>query len=63
MGIHNPNNDLYINFINFVNLSAKNYIRENEDKPIFVSTFLIYLRDMWNSLKDENLKNLFIESV
>ena len=63
LGIHNPNNDLYINFINFVNLSAKNYIRENEDKPIFVSTFLVYFRDMWNSLKDENLKNLFIESV
>ena len=41
LGIHNPNDDLYINFINFVNLNAKNYIRENENEEIFVNVFLI----------------------
>ena len=53
------NNDSYINFINFVNLCAKNFIRENDGKEIYVNTFLIKLKELVNTIKDRDLKILF----
>ena len=63
LGIHNPNDDLYINFINFVNLNAKNYIRENENEEIFVNVFLINLKENVASIKCDKLKLLFDECL
>ena len=59
LGIVNLNNDSYINFINFINLCAKTFIRENENKDIYVSTCLIRLKELAFSIKDKELKLLF----
>ena len=61
LGLHNPNNDLILCFLNFVNLCAKTYLRENENKDVYVNVFLIRFKELCNFVKNKNLIE-FIEN-
>ena len=61
LGIPNTNNDNNISFLNFVNLCAKNYIRESENLPVYVNVLLIKLQEWCASIKHKDVKEMFEE--
>ena len=61
LGLNNPNNDINLNFLNFANLCAKNYIRENEGKVIYFIVYLKIVKDMIPCIKNKEVKEMFDE--
>ena len=62
IGIPNENNEKCIDFINFVNLCAKNYIRESENKSVYLNVFLVRLKEWCVSIKNKDLREMFYNS-
>ena len=61
LGIPNPNKDKNISFLNFVNLCAKNYIRESEDLSVFVNVLLVKMKAWCESIKFKDVNEMFDE--
>ena len=59
LGIHNPNNIVEIDFINFINLCCKVYFRESEEADIFLSVFLQRMKYWARSIRNPRLKEFY----
>ena len=40
IGIYKPNRDIELDFLNHINLCAKLFIRESQDKPLYLCVFI-----------------------
>jgi hypothetical protein len=59
LGILNPNCDVNIDFINFVNLCIKMYIRENSEKPLYACVLIEKVKELTKYVRNKKLLRYF----
>ena len=61
LGIHNFNNIVEIDCLNFINMCCKLYIRESEEKSLYLSVFLVKLKALCRCISSARVKNVMSE--